>query len=51
VGILPFALGLPEASEASRGTEFPGFCLLVAGHGYSLLETGFRLDRIRGGLT
>src|SRR5882724_12367214 len=36
-----FPLLLPQASEARRGAEFPGFRLLVLGYRHGLPETGF----------
>ena len=47
VGLLALALGLPQARQAGGGTEFEGFGLLLTGHVEGLLETGFRLRRIR----
>src|SRR5262245_58873110 len=40
------SLSLPQASEASGGTQFPIFCALATGNLDSLLKTrlGFRLD-------
>src|SRR5215471_4036108 len=35
------ALVLPEASEARGGAQLPGFGLLVAGNGESVLEADF----------
>src|SRR5262245_57395050 len=43
VGLSAFPLLLPQAGEAQSGPQLPGFGLLVAGNGKSLLETGFRL--------
>ena len=50
VGLLALVLGLPQASQAGGGAEFPGFGLLAAGNGQGLLEAGFRLGRLRDGL-
>src|SRR5262249_43905467 len=41
VGVLAFALLLPQASEAGSGTEFPGFSLLALGYMDGVLKTGF----------
>jgi hypothetical protein len=50
IGRNPLALALPEAAQAYGRTEFPRLCLLVASHGQGLLETGFSLGHVRGGL-
>src|SRR5712691_933435 len=47
VGVLALVLGLPQARQAGGGAQLPGLGLLVTGHVEGLLETGFRLRRIR----
>src|SRR5262245_9970516 len=41
------ALLLPEAAEAHRRPQLQRFRLLLAGHGYGLLEARCRLSRMR----
>ncbi len=40
-GVLALILGLPQASQAGGGAEFPGFGLLASGDGEGLLEADF----------
>ena len=44
------AVLLPQATQARGGAQLPGFGLLAAGNGEGLLEAGFGLGHIRGGL-
>ena len=44
------ALVQAQATQAHGGAQLPGFGLLAAGYGESLLEAGFGLGHIRGGL-
>ena len=50
-GVVPLALALPEATEARRGPQLPGFGLLVASNVEGLMKAGFRfrvmLRRVR----
>src|SRR5262245_46595343 len=46
MGFLAFALLVPESSEASSGTEFPGFRRLVLGDADGMLEAGFGFSLI-----
>ena len=49
VGVLALALGLPQASEAGSGPEFPGFGLLVTSDSETLMEAVFSFGgAIRG---
>jgi len=45
-----FALLLPQATQGQCRAQFPRLGLLAVGHSESLLETGFRLGRVRDGL-
>lgn len=48
LGLSPFALALPQATQTDGRTEFQGFGLLVPGNSQSLLEAGFHV--LYGGL-
>src|SRR5215831_9078539 len=48
VGFGALALALPQASQAGGGAQLPGFGLLAAGNGESVLEADFGLGRIWG---
>jgi hypothetical protein len=50
VRLSSFALVLPQPTQAHRRPQLPRLGLLAGGQGQSLLEAGFRLGRIRGGL-
>ena len=39
--LLSFPLVLPQASEARRSAQFPGFRPLALGYRHGVLETGF----------
>ena len=43
----PLALLLPQARQTHGSTQLPGFGLLLASNGQSLMKTGFYLGRIR----
>jgi hypothetical protein len=42
-----FALVTPEAREAHGGAQFPGFCLLLTGHGERSIKIALRFHCIR----
>src|SRR5262245_50682562 len=46
----PLALLLPQARQTRRRPQLPRLGLLATGNGEGLLEAGFRLGRIWGGL-
>src|SRR5262245_6680228 len=41
MGLLAFALLLPEASETASSAEFPRFRRLILGYRHGVMETGF----------
>jgi hypothetical protein len=46
MGFGPLTLLLPEATEARRGPQLPGFGLLTAGHVEGLVQTRLRLRHL-----
>ena len=50
IGLSALALLLPQAGQAHRRAQLPGFGLLATGNDQGLLEAGFRLGDIWDGL-